>query len=53
MDNRASVERVLLVALGGAIGTVLRYLTSSHHGGCLALSFLGIAVGRLLVDVEG
>jgi len=50
MDNRAAVERVLLIALGGAIGTVLRYLTSG-----LAAKWLGVdfPYGTLIVNLVG
>src|SRR5262245_14994776 len=37
MDNRAAVERALLIALGGAIGTIARYGTST-----LAAQWLGV-----------
>jgi len=44
------VERVLLIALGGAIGTVLRYLTSG-----LAVKWLGVdfPYGTLIVNLVG
>jgi CrcB protein len=44
------VERVLLIALGGAIGTVLRYLTSG-----LAVKWLGVdfPYGTLMVNLVG
>ena len=50
MDNRAAVERVLLIALEGAIGTVLRYLTSG-----LAAKWLGVdfPYGTLIVNLVG
>ncbi len=50
MDNRAAVERVLLIALGGAIGTVLRYLTSG-----LAATWFGVdfPYGTLIVNLVG
>ena len=50
MDNRAAVERVLLIALGGALGTVLRYLTSG-----LAAQWLGaeFPYGTLIVNLVG
>lgn len=50
MDNRAAVERVLLIALGGALGTVLRYLTSG-----LAAQWLGVdfPYGTLIVNLVG
>jgi CrcB protein len=50
MDNRAAVERALLIALGGAIGTVLRYLTS-----VLAARWLGVdfPYGTLIVNLAG
>ena len=50
MDNRAAVERALLIALGGALGTVLRYLTSG-----LAAQWLGVdfPYGTLIVNLVG
>ena len=50
MDNRAAVERLLLIALGGALGTVLRYLTSG-----LAAQWLGaeFPYGTLIVNLVG
>jgi CrcB protein len=50
MDNRSAVERALLIALGGAIGTVLRYLTSA-----LAARWLGVdfPYGTLIVNLAG
>ena len=50
MDNRAAVERALLIALGGALGTVLRYLTSG-----LAAQWLGaeFPYGTLIVNLVG
>lgn len=44
------MERVLLIALGGAIGTVLRYLTSG-----LAVKWLGVdfPYGTLMVNLVG
>jgi fluoride exporter len=50
MDNRAAVERALLIALGGALGTVLRHLTSG-----LAAQWLGVdfPYGTLIVNLVG
>lgn len=44
------MERVLLIALGGAIGTVLRYLTST-----VAAKWLGVELpyGTLIVNLVG
>jgi CrcB protein len=50
MDNRAAVERTLLIALGGAIGTVLRYLTSDAAARWLGLEF---PYGTLIVNLVG
>ena len=44
------MERVLLVALGGAIGTVLRYLTSGFAAKWFGLDF---PYGTLLVNLVG
>jgi CrcB protein len=50
VDNRAAVERTLLIALGGALGTILRYLTSG-----LAAQWLGpdFPYGTLIVNLVG
>lgn len=50
MDNRAAVERLLLIALGGAIGTVLRYLTSDVAARWLGVDF---PYGTLIVNLVG
>jgi len=44
------VDRVLLVALGGGIGSVLRYLTSGVAGRWLGVDF---PYGTLIVNVAG
>jgi CrcB protein len=44
------VERVLLVALGGAIGTALRYFTSALAGRWLGSDF---PYGTLIVNLAG
>ena len=50
MDNRAAVERVLLIGVGGALGSVLRYLTST-----VAARYLGVdfPYGTLIVNLVG
>jgi|SRR5215510_7156351 len=50
MDNRAAVERALLIALGGALGTIVRYWTSG-----LAAQWLGVEFpyGTLIVNLVG
>src|SRR5262245_49772455 len=50
MDNRAAVERALLIAAGGALGTVLRYLTSSLTAHWLGGEF---PCGTLIVNLVG
>jgi CrcB protein len=44
------VQRLLLIALGGAIGTVLRYLTSLYAGQWLGAEF---PYGTLIVNLSG
>lgn len=50
MDNRVAVERVLLIALGGALGTVLRFLSSSVAAQWLGVDF---PYGTLVVNLVG
>ena len=50
MDNRAAVERALLIALGGALGTLLRHLTSGVAAQWLGADF---PYGTLIVNLVG